>query len=269
MANTRQYLVLAGLVVVGLLLIVLQQSLGITHWATGYLNAISSTLLMGGLLGVLYKKYIDDEHYRELKKMLRIHESIEDSGLLEYHKKSNDFNYSHLVTDSKELTVVVNDGHKWVTINANDLRERFNRKTTTRFIHLDGSNPFVEALVSKTGYERSEFTSKLDTARTELIKIYEESNKKGTLEIYAMETYPTHSIYLTDKKLVITPYQISSKRLNIPVYVYDATNSDRGYFKDVKIDLEHIVSDAKVVFPVPDNDVTSQSTRTQQSCAGV
>lgn len=262
MANIRQYLVLAGLVVVGLLLIVLQQSLGNAHWANSYLNAISSTLLMGGVLGVLYKKYIDDEHYKELKKMLRIHESIEDSGLLEYHVKSNDFNYSHLITESKELTVVVNDGHKWVTINANDLRERFNRDTTTRFIHLDQNNPFVHALVLKTGYKHSEFVSKLDTARTELTKIYEESKKKGKLEIYAMETYPTHSIYLTEKKLVITPYQISSKRLNIPVYIYDATSSDRGYFKDVKSDLEHIISDAKKIFPAPDDDKKNQGAQT-------
>jgi|GEM_PF-3623968 hypothetical protein len=178
MVNTKQYFVLTGLVVAGLVLIVIQQSLGNEHWANSYLNAISSTLFMGGVLGVLYKKYIDDEHYKELKKLLRIHESIEDSGLLEYHVKSNDFNYSHLITDSKELTVVVNDGHKWVTINANDLRERFNRDTTTRFIHLDGNNPFVHALVIKTGYRHDEFVSKLDTARTELIKIYEESKKK-------------------------------------------------------------------------------------------
>ena len=71
MVNSRQYLVLSGLVVVGLLLIVLQQSLDEPNWAISYLNAISSTLLMGGVLGVLYKKYVDEEHYKELKKNVK------------------------------------------------------------------------------------------------------------------------------------------------------------------------------------------------------
>ena len=257
-ANIKEYLLLAALVVAGLLLIVLQQSLPDRHWAISYLNAISSTLLMGGLLGVLYKKYIDGEHYKELKKILKIHESISESGLLEYRAKNNDFNYSKLITDSKYLTVIVNDGHRWVTTHANDLRDRFNSNSKTVFLHLDESNPFVHAVSAKVGYSLDQYISKLETARVELIKLYEESKKIGSLEIFMLKTYPTQAIYLTEKELVVTPYQTCSKRLNVPVYIFDATNENKGYFKDVKKDLNHILKESKKVFPNKQRDAQTE-----------
>ena len=245
----REYFIFSILIILGLSIIVLDQQLANEKYSP-YLNALASTALISGLLGALYKKYIDGIHYQEIRKLLKIHESIEDSGLLEYHKKSNEYNYANLINNSKELTVVVNDGLKWINNNANDIRNRFNRKTTTTFVHLDPESKFIPALAEKVGYTVEEFIKKLEMAKKELINLYDESDKRGTLEIFQFKTYPTKSIYLTESILVITPYQAAAKRLNIPVFVYDATNWNSGYYKDVVIDLNHIYTESNKVYPI-------------------
>ena len=245
----REYIVFSVVAILGLLCIVWSQSLSDTNGWVPFLDAVSSTLLMGGLLGVLYKKFVDGLHYKEIKRLLKVHDAIDDSGLLEFHPKVNEFNYAEIINEANELTIVVNDGLSWVKHYANDLRNRFNQDTKTVLFKLDPDSEFIPAFANKVNYTTKDYKSKLDTARVEIIKLYDESSKKGTLEIHLLKNFPTHSLYLTEKKLIITPYQMSSKRLNIPVFVYDAEDKSRGVFKDINQDLNHCFEEGKKVYP--------------------
>ncbi len=245
----KEYIVFSVLAILGLLCIVWSQSLEATSRFAPFLDAVASTLLMGGLLGVLYKKFVDGMHYKEIRRMLGIHAAINESGFIDFIPKMNEYNYANLISESEELTVVVNDGLSWTKHYANDLRNRFNRDTKTILFNLDPDSEFIPALAKKVHYSSEDYKSKLETAKTELIKLYDESDKKGSLEIYRLRNFPTHSVYLTEEKLVITPYQMASKRLNVPAFVYDATDKSAGVFKDVHEDLNYLFEESTKVYP--------------------
>ena len=248
-SQMKEYIVFSVVAIVGLLCIVWSQSLDSTNELVPFLDAVSSTLLMGGVLGVLYKKFVDGLHYKEIKRLLKVHDAIDDSGLLEFHPKVNEFNYTKIINEAKELTIVVNDGLSWIKHHANDLRNRFNQDTKTILFKLDPNSEFIPAFANKVNYTSNDYKSKLDTARVELLKLYDESTKKGTLEIHLLKNFPTHSLYLTEKQLIITPYQMSSKRLNIPVFVYDAEDKSKRVVKDIYEDLEHCFEEGKKIYP--------------------
>jgi hypothetical protein len=73
---------------------------------------------------------------------------------------------------------------------------------------------------------------------------YNNSEKKGQLKIYRLKTYPTRSIFLTEKVLVETPYQIASGRANIPVFVYRKVARHDSIFGFAKHDIESLRKEA-------------------------
>lgn len=245
----REYIVFSVIAIFGLLCIVLSQALTTGSKLIPFLDAVASTLLMGGVLGILYKKFVDGHHYKEIKRLLRVHDSVDDAGLLEFHPKVNEFNYAEIINNSEDLTIVVNDGLSWIKHYASDLRKRFNKKTKTVFFNLDPESEFIAAFAHKVNYTPEDYKSKLDTAKVELLKLYDESNKNGKLEIHLLRNFPTHSLYLTEKRLIITPYQMSSKRLNIPVFVYDAEDKTKHVYRDISEDLTHCFSEGRKIFP--------------------
>ncbi|HHX8507259.1 TPA: hypothetical protein ACVO0I_004608 [Vibrio diabolicus] len=245
-------IILIGMLAVGLGLVVIEQFATESTDYKGlvpYISAVSSTLLTSGLLGLLYKKYVDGQHYGEIKRLLRIHESIEDSSLIRYIPRASNYNYNDLINNTKKLTVVLNDGNHWVTSNGDDLLARFSRKSTTELFVLSRESPFIDALVNKVDhYTKEQYLSKLDTAKHELVKLYEESCQKGELKIYELKNYPTQSYYLTETLIVTTPYQICSKRLNIPAYEYDATRKNSHFVKYVYKDVAYLRKESVLYF---------------------
>lgn len=216
----RVYVIASVMIILSLISIAYKGSLPPADWKAPYLQELSSALLVGGLLSLLFKIFQDKESESNLRRLLRIHDSVDELGLREIIPQSQGYDFTKLIETAGILSIVMNDGLRWVGNNTVALQERFSTKVTTEFFTVDPDSPFVQSLAAKTGTTDENIKKKICETWERLENSYNNSKKLGQLKIYKLKTYPTRSIFLSANMLVETPYQTASGRANIPVYEY-------------------------------------------------
>jgi hypothetical protein len=243
------YIVFITLVVIGLMLTLIQEKLGTGSAWYPYLTQISSSLLAGGVISILYKAFVDRHADRNLKTLLRIHESINEAGLEEVRMDSRMYNFTEFLERSDSVSVVLNDGLRWVGQYSVDLEKRFGRKgASTEMFVVDPRGPFCAALARKTDMSVEELASKIQQTVLLLKTTYERSSQLGALRIYYLKNYPTHAVFASEDRVIITSYQISGGRHTVPLYIYRVNTNNRGYAATVLHDLDCARQEAKTVF---------------------
>lgn len=248
--NTLHYIIFSLLVIVGLGTTLWQVNVDQKNHPIGYqfLSQISGTLLVGGILSLLYKVFVDGVSEKRLREMLRIHDSVDMCGLKEVLLDSKNYNFSQFLERSDEVQIVMNDGQKWVATYSVELQRRFSRKGTTTFYVADPQGKFLGALAQKTGLSEDELRKKIKDMEEALKAAYAQSTKEGTLEVYHLKNYPTQSVFASEDTVLLTPYQTASGRRVIPLFIYDDNRDERCYARDVKNDLKNVRAESTLAF---------------------
>ncbi len=216
----RQYVIASVLIILALVAIAYKAALPPGSWQLPYLNDFSSALLVGGLLSILFKIFQERESETTLRRLFRIHDSVDELGLCEIKPEVQAYNFIDIVENADSLCIVMNDGLRWAGNNTVSLQKRFSKKSTTEFFTVDPESPFVDVLATKTSTTRDALANKIREAWKLVEEAYGKSEKRGQLTIYKLKTFPTKSIFITEDILVETPYQTASGRVSIPVFVY-------------------------------------------------
>jgi len=243
----RAYIIASLLIIVGLGSIAYKGTLPVGHWQIAYLGELSSALLVGGLLSLMFKVFQDKESEINLRRLLRIHDSVDELGLQEILPESQAYNFTPLIDDSDTLSVVMNDGQRWVGNHTVSLKNRMSKSgRITEIFTVDPDSSFIDSLASKTSIKPDELKKKITDTWKRLEEIYDLSEKKGTLRIYRLKTYPTKSVFLTEDTFVETPYQTASGRANIPVYIYRKVARQDAPFWFIKSDFDAMRKEARL-----------------------
>jgi hypothetical protein len=245
-----QYVIFSLLVIVGLLATLWQVNVDPKAHPMGYqfLSQISGILLIGGVLSLLYKIFVDGAAEKRLRELLRVHDSVDMCGLKEVLLDSKNHNFSQFLERSDEIQIVMNDGHRWVGTYLVELEKRFSRKGSTVFYITDPQGKFLEALAQKTSVSPEDLRKKIEAMEAALKAAYERSSKIGTLEVFHLKNYPTQSVFASEDYVFVTPYQTASGRRVIPLFVYEDNRDERCYARDVKNDLKNVRAESKSVF---------------------
>lgn len=248
----RIYVIASLLIITALVSIAYRGNLPPTDWKNPYLAELSSALLVGGILSILFRVFETRESESTLRRLLRIHDSVDELGLKEILPESQGYNYTPLIEDPDTLSIVMNDGLRWVGNNAVSLQNRFSKRgSLTEVFLVDPDGPFVASLAAKTDTTVEDLSKKLRETWKRLSELYSLSEKKGKLIIYRLKTYPTKSVFLSEHFLVETPYQIASGRTNVPVFIYQKVARGDAPFWFATRDLEHMRSESKVEIAYP------------------
>ena len=217
----RTYIVSSVLIIFGLVFIAYKGHLPEQDWKVPYLTELGSALLVGGLLSVLFKVFQERQTEANLRRLMRIHDSVDELGVQELLPESRAYNFSTLITDSDMLVIVLNDGLRWVGNNSVSLQERFSKKgKVTEVFTVDPDSPFISSLAQKLSISDDDLKKKIRDAWGRLIETWDASEKRSGLVIFKLKNYPTRSLFLTEDLLVETPYQIASGRAKIPVFIF-------------------------------------------------
>lgn len=253
----RTYVVASILIIVGLAAIAFKGSLAPTDWRVPYLTELSSALLVGGLLSILFKVFQAREAEANLRRLMRIHDSVDELGLTELLPESQGYNYSDIILNSGELSIVINDGLRWTGNNAVSLKERFSKAgTVTEVFTVDPESTFVASLALKTSTRPEDLKRKITDTWARLLEAWDLSSRRGTLTIYALRHYPTRSLYLTEDVLVETPYQVAGGRAKIPVYVFRRVPRQDSPYAFGKHDVESLRVESTVARRRPEATAT-------------
>ncbi len=236
----RVYIIASILIILGLLAIAYKGTLDGTHWFVPYLADVSSALLVGGLLSLLFKIFQDREAENTLRRLLRNHDSVDDLGLREIKPEVHGYNFTNLLENSNHISIIMNDGLRWIGNHAVALQKRFSCSTQTDFFLVDPDSAFVSVLAQKTSTTQNDLEKKIKEAWSRIDYAWEHSEKKGTVRIYKLKTYPTKSVFLTETKLVETPYQTASGRANIPLFLYGKVVRKDSLYEFVKNDIDEL-----------------------------
>jgi hypothetical protein len=242
----RAYIIASVLIILGLIAIAYKGSLATGAWQLPYLNDLSSALLVGGLLSLLFKLFQDKESEGTLRRLMRIHDSVDELGLTEIKPESQGCNFTDFIENADDLSVVINDGLRWVGNNTVALQTRFGKKSLTEIFTVDPDSSFVESLSAKVNSTPEEIKKKIHDTWKRLEDAYNNSEKKGQLKIYRLKTYPTRSIFLTENALIETPYQTASGRAIIPAFLYRKVARQDSIYVFAKHDVEALRKEAKI-----------------------
>lgn len=243
----RLYVIASVMIIIALICIAYGGSLPADAWQKPYLSELSSALLVGGLISLLYKAFQDKESESTLRRLLRIHDSVDELGLVEILPEVQGFNFTEIVEDADSLSIVMNDGLRWIGNNTISLSKRFGKKTTTEFFTVDPDSPFIETLAKKVSCAPEDLRRKIKDSWQRAEDAYNLSEKKSGFVIYAIETFPTKSVFLTEDQLVETPYQTAAGRAKIPLYLYKKVARTDSPYHFTANDIEQLRSEAKKI----------------------
>ena len=242
----RIYVIASILIILGLGAIAYKGTLASNSALLPYISDVSSALLVGGLLSLLFRIFQDKESESTLRRLLRIHDSVDELGLREIMPEVQGYNFTDLIHNSDRLSIVMNDGLRWVGNNAVALQERFSRKVETEFFLVDPEGAFIKTLAAKVSCTEDELSKKIKDAWQRIEDAWEKSDKKGSLKIYRLKTYPTKSIFLTENELIETPYQTASGRATIPLFIYAKVARQDSPYEFARKDINELRKESMV-----------------------
>ncbi|MGA3161201.1 MAG: hypothetical protein ABSC77_08275 [Terracidiphilus sp.] len=240
----KTYVTASILIILALIAIACENLWPSQSWQFVYLTNFSSALLVSGLLTVLYRLLQEKQSDSTLRRLMRIHDSIDEMGLIEIEAHHQGYNFTNLIELSDHLVVVMNDGSRWVGNNTVALQVRFSKETLTEVFTVDPDSAFVDCLAHKTSLTVDDVRRRIHDTWNRLDQIYHQSEKSGRLKIYRLKTYPTRSLFLTENTLVETPYQIASGRINIPAFVYHKVDAPDCLYEFGKHDVDAMRKEA-------------------------
>ena len=265
--NLKSYII-AGLgIIFGLVLIILSEH--IDEKINPVLHNISATLattfLVGGLLGVAYEIALRGEliaHFEHAIDVLRsdvagtvdrvdrriqLSGALDEIGLHLIEPKESSFDYADMITKSKNMHFIFNDGRTWFSQHHDDMHRRLEKPGfTTTVILVHPESPFIDALAVKVDDTAEELRNKILGTIRLLSRI---KSADHTLKIVGHMLPSSYSLIMNEDQAVYVPYPMARKAARIPCFVFTPNND--GFFSMLRRDVASIVNHlgTKTLFP--------------------
>jgi hypothetical protein len=237
----RSYIIFSVLIIAGLLFHLIQTTAKANSFWYNTFGNVANTLLVGGTLSLLYNSLIKKSEETKMLTLLQISSSVRNSGLLQIKTNSADYRFAKLLHSAKKFSAVMNDGQRWVGNHSQEIEERFNKVgTLTEFFFVDPNGDFCSSLAIKVGASKESLQEKIRQTISLIESAYERSSQEGILRIYFLKNYPTQSIFLTEKKVVVTPYRVASGRTIIPLFEYSIEKEKNSIGYRIWEDIENL-----------------------------
>jgi hypothetical protein len=244
------WLAILGVSFCGLGCLVAASLLETGTWASLF-DHIGAALLVVGALGAYEKWQMRSELLREIYEIFSLSESCANGGLQEIRLDPAEYDFSDMISKSRHLTMVFNDGHKWISNNFSLLDKRFSKDgTSTELFVVNPNGQFIGLLASKTGHDDAHVRQKITSAIERLRERFDKRPEgiRTTLKIYYIDHFPTYTTFLSEDRAVITLYTTSSQREPVPLFEVAPRLGRQTVFDFVRKDVENLRASVELVF---------------------
>ena len=146
--------------------------------------------------------------------------------------------------ESKEVTLVMNDGKLFITNNITLFKRRLKEKDkTTRFIFINpDSEDSISVLTRKNDHsdDPSYYKDKIKEFSQEIEKYEKDPTHK--VEVLYHNYFTTMGILLTDSYAMISLYRISPGKDTVPNLIFKKNDEEECEFCRIKDDIQRIIS---------------------------
>lgn len=141
--------------------------------------------------------------------------------------------------NSKNLTVVMNDGKFFISQNAGKLCNRFEDSGTTTFIFLDEESDVTKSLCIANGKDDEESYKNKIKQSIKDVKKYSENYPHHKFEIYLYSKgYFRTSVILTDTQAMVGTYRNSPGKRQYPIHILISKKGNE--FSAIRDDVEEL-----------------------------
>jgi len=242
-------LVTFGFIIVGLACWVLSFIVSDQGILKMVLEQATSVFMISGIFNTVQKYLTDKNMFKKIQQLFQLHESMEQTGVESIYNGPQAYDFTEILEQSKSFRVVLNDGNRWLMNNIVSMEKRFNNKDyETVVFTVDPDNEFIASLAQKTNTEKTDLDHKINDTWNKIKDRWENSIKAGKLKIYKLKNYPTYSAFLNESIAVVSLYQISTGRTNVPTFILRKNNSEKSFYAFVNHDIDELIKESTVVF---------------------
>ena len=178
-----------------------------------------------------------------MEKDLPLLNNLSERGLVGYEKSfplENDI-YMKDFLNSKVVTLVMNDGKRFISNNIDVFRERFSENgKETRFIFLNPDcKDSISVLTRKNGHEGDYYINKIKEYRKDLQK-FEDEYPYHKIKVLYQNYFTTMGILLTDNYAMISLYRISPGQDIVPNLIFKKNQSEINEYKKIYDDVNRL-----------------------------
>ena len=158
-------------------------------------------------------------------------------GLTDFRASFLGYPYGPLISGTKDLLIILNDGRSWIDTHRELLAKRIaNPKQQTRIALLHPRSDFIETLVRKN---RKDKTVQLGDIKRSFESL-EDARKVGSrLDVRGHFLFNPSSLFLTEREAIVSPY-LFMERGALPLFVFSKEATDAFY--------QHLRDDALKLF---------------------
>ena len=213
------------------------------------LDHLGAALLIVGGFGI-YEKWVSEKKFLEqISGLFGLSVEIRDSGISSVLPDPRDYDFRTIIRKSNRLSMVFNDGRRWISEHFTDFDARFQREDqVTELFVLNPESPSLDCVAAKNGDDPDTTREKVATSTTKLVDAYDAAGRIGELRIFFVPCFPTHSVILGDDKAVITLYTISSGKSPVPTIEVVENDTSVSLFDFIQHDLELLRNSSTLAF---------------------
>lgn len=182
-------------------------------------STLLSVVLSVGLIGLVYEIWLRDGVARELLTLVRLKESVHQSGMTEI-VLSTHTDWAAIFLGSREFTLMPRDvatfaSREWPHV----LEAGRERKIEVRLLLPNQAGPSLQVLEAHLGEPPGSLASTVDKARQSMVTAWESAAKAqpplksgSSLQVFDYDDFPGCAIFLTDATVAIELTATLSRR---------------------------------------------------------
>ncbi len=241
---------LIGLLIISLISIIVYTStsiLSVEEFLKSLALAVFSSSVVIFFYEVIYIVNRGDKYFEEIiEKRIPVYFKMKSSGMenisYEFELASHEPSFESRLKSSQSLTIVMNDGKRFIDNHSSSFRQRFKEGgKETNFILLDPRAKFVDILNKKHVKGEGYYENKILSVIDDLLNgpTYEVA-KGHQMKIYLHDSFNTMSIVILDNVSIISPYRISPGKFKVPHIEFQETGNECE-FKNIKDDVDQLL----------------------------
>jgi len=163
----------------------------------------------------------------------------EEDSLIEFYRRSSEYDYSKFLASPGDIKVLLNDGYNWRKRHAQAIADRFRTRPDrwTTIITVDEAGPNFEYIAKKSQKDIAEQRENVLLFHEAIAKQAQECGYTK-LRLLKSPYINTHCLYICDDYVIETPYYTTFHRfLHLPLFCYRAGT---GIYDDLQQDFDLI-----------------------------
>lgn len=238
-------------IIAGCFLLYISTILTDKFWSSLF-NQLSIALMISSVSSVIYEfslrqdfVRIIDENTSEIIKEVGLIRQKSYLGLIELKDEAGRYDYSHLISESTNLVIILNKGSSWYSVNSEDLKKRFkdsSKITEIFFLHPDKNHEALSVLSRKENLPVESIKTDIENTIEKLKHIKRQDTK---LTIYGHQLFNPYSLYFGDDYAVITPY-LHTRRPCL-LFKFEA-GTPTCFYEELKNDIDDLRNKAEEIF---------------------